>query len=371
MYSFGGDKGGSGGQNVVVERARLRLKMRLQKWLDFLAPWLLVRWCFFFFLLSVYLLRVYYGQGWYIITYGLGIYYLNQLIGFLSPQTDPELEGPSSLPTHQDDEFRPFIRRLPEYKFWISMSRATLTAFCCTLFRFLDIPVFWPILLIYFILLFVLTMRKRIEHMIKWKYLPFDFFGKKPKYKASARQPHHADALSNSSAQQPPKSQAFSQQSQMHSRNEPAPYPKRTAFHDANVTANAISTAATTSGHNTMQPQDLNVQRVQPETHEEIAANNNNNAQLTENQVTSSLPLNAVAAAPTITTKAPSPKSHAQQQQQQQQHLHQPQLATDTPLLPQDERRSQPQETGKPRGRMSPSQKKDPNDPTVESIKDD
>lgn len=33
------------------------------------------------------------SAGWYIITYGLGIYVLNLLIGFLSPQMDPEQEG--------------------------------------------------------------------------------------------------------------------------------------------------------------------------------------------------------------------------------------------------------------------------------------
>lgn len=48
--------------------------------------------------------------GWYIITYGLGIYALNLLIGFLSPASDPEAEGPT-LPTSKDDEFRPFVRR--------------------------------------------------------------------------------------------------------------------------------------------------------------------------------------------------------------------------------------------------------------------
>ena len=42
----------------------------------------------------VYCLRVYLINGWYIITYGLGIYVLNLLIGFLSPQSDPESEGP-------------------------------------------------------------------------------------------------------------------------------------------------------------------------------------------------------------------------------------------------------------------------------------
>jgi hypothetical protein len=47
---------------------------------------------------------------------GHQIYLLNLLIGFLSPQADPETEGPA-LPTKGNDEFKPFIRRLPEFKF--------------------------------------------------------------------------------------------------------------------------------------------------------------------------------------------------------------------------------------------------------------
>ena len=46
-----------------------------------------------------------------------GIYNLNLLLGFLTPQVDPELEGPT-LPSKGQDEFRPFVRRLPEFKFW-------------------------------------------------------------------------------------------------------------------------------------------------------------------------------------------------------------------------------------------------------------
>ena len=110
--------------------------------------------------------------GWYIITYGLGIYVLNLLIGFLSPQSDPETEGPT-LPTSRDDEFRPFIRRLPEFKFWYALTKAFCIAFFMTFFKMFDIPVFWPILLLYFIALFVLTMKRQIKHMIKYKYVPF------------------------------------------------------------------------------------------------------------------------------------------------------------------------------------------------------
>ena len=67
--------------------------------------------------IAVYALRVYFLKGFYIVTYGLGIYNLNLLLGFLSPQVDPELEGPT-LPSKREDEFRPFVRRLPEFKFW-------------------------------------------------------------------------------------------------------------------------------------------------------------------------------------------------------------------------------------------------------------
>ena len=37
-------------------------------------------------------------------------------------QVDPELEGPT-LPSQREDEFRPFVRRLPEFKFWCAALR--------------------------------------------------------------------------------------------------------------------------------------------------------------------------------------------------------------------------------------------------------
>merc|ERR1711998_717530 len=120
----------------------------------------------------IYCLRVYLINGWYIITYGLGIYILNLLIGFISPQSDPETDGPT-LPTSRDDEFRPFIRRLPEFKFWYSLTKAFVVAFFMTFFSVFNIPVFWPILLLYFIALFFLTMKRQIKHMWKHNYVPW------------------------------------------------------------------------------------------------------------------------------------------------------------------------------------------------------
>ena len=102
-------------------------------------------------------------------------------IGFLTPQIDPGTEGPT-LPSHESEEFRPFARRVPEFKFWYAATKATCIALCMSFFSLFNIPVFWPILLLYFLALFVLTMKRQIKHMIKHRYVPWSR-GKKATYK--------------------------------------------------------------------------------------------------------------------------------------------------------------------------------------------
>jgi len=152
---------------------------RHQYYLDKATPYTTGRWVFTVFLVLAYILRVYLLQGWYIVTYALGIYLLNLFIAFLTPKIDPsgfndtEADDGPSLPTKNNEEFRPFMRRLPEFKFWYSVSKAIMVAMFCTCFDALNIPVFWPILVMYFIILFTLTMKRQIKHMIKYRYLPF------------------------------------------------------------------------------------------------------------------------------------------------------------------------------------------------------
>lgn len=69
----------------------------------------------------------------------LGIYLLNLFLAFLTPKFDPSIEldtqenemeeGPA-LPTKADEEFKPFIRRLPEFKFWYVWKRRS-RIHCC------------------------------------------------------------------------------------------------------------------------------------------------------------------------------------------------------------------------------------------------
>ena len=47
----------------------------------------------------------------------------------------------------------------------LSSTKATTIAFFMTFFRIFDIPVFWPILLLYFIALFVLVERRHVTSM--------------------------------------------------------------------------------------------------------------------------------------------------------------------------------------------------------------
>ncbi|KAF4653858.1 hypothetical protein FOL47_010271 [Perkinsus chesapeaki] len=139
--------------------------------------WTKSRWVAFFIACAIYGIRVYFLQGFYIVTYGWSIYLLNLFIGFISPQIDEDSNAPV-LPTRDSDEFRPFQRRLPEFVFWKRAMQATIIAIIMTFFPFFDLPVFWPILLVYFIMLFTLTMKEQIKHMIKHRYVPWSH-GKK------------------------------------------------------------------------------------------------------------------------------------------------------------------------------------------------
>lgn len=179
---------------VPVVRAA---NIQYQSSLDKLVPFVVERWSALGVILLLLLLRIVLAGGYYVVAYALGIYMLNMFLLFLSPKFDPafqEDEAADSLANNADigasasdlpalplqsgvdetGEYRPFIRRLPEFKFWHESFRASIIAFVCSFIPLFDIPVFWPILLLYFLMLFVLTMRRQIAHMIKYKYVPFD-----------------------------------------------------------------------------------------------------------------------------------------------------------------------------------------------------
>jgi hypothetical protein len=93
---------------------------------------------------------------------------MNLFLAFIQPKFDPsdtaaeaEMEAGSSggLPTTQDEEFQPFIRSLPEFKFWHSATIAIIIGLICTFVPIFDMPVFWPILLVYWLILFIIPSK--------------------------------------------------------------------------------------------------------------------------------------------------------------------------------------------------------------------
>lgn len=206
-----GDKGEKNVAQLIVDSGN-KWSRAYRTLLDRSTPLTVQRWLFTGVVLLIFLAVVLIRQGWYIICYALAIYLLNLFLAFLQPKFDPSMqqdlaaedveEGAPGLPgantgssqkgglsglmsgfsaEENDEEFRPFIRRLPEFKFWLSATKASLLALFATTSRVFDVPVYWPILLMYFFILFGLTMRRQIQHMIKYRYIPFDL-GRKATY---------------------------------------------------------------------------------------------------------------------------------------------------------------------------------------------
>jgi hypothetical protein len=179
---------------------KIQFNRRYQQLQDHIVPWKFSRWGAFGFLLFLYFIRVFiFVGGYYVVTYTMSIHLLYCLVVLITPLSDPDQEdnnnddeGGSALPTsgfavrgqqqQQQDEHKPFIPKVAEFKIWRSMFKVVVLGFLATFFSIFDLPVFWPILLLYFVLLFVTQMAGRIRHMMRHKYVPWN--ANKPKFVA-------------------------------------------------------------------------------------------------------------------------------------------------------------------------------------------
>ncbi|RNF26428.1 endoplasmatic reticulum retrieval protein [Trypanosoma conorhini] len=170
------------GRSSVLDEFKRKTYLTYQRYLDKSVPHRSMRWAMFTFLLIFYMLRVFVHGGFYVITYGMSIHLLYLLLLLITPLAEDEFTEDSPLPRTAagDGEFRPFVPRVQEFVVWKSMFKVVSICLFLTLFNFLDVPVFWPILLMYFIILTVTQMGGRIKHMIKHRYVPWN--AGKPKY---------------------------------------------------------------------------------------------------------------------------------------------------------------------------------------------
>jgi len=150
---------------------------------DRLARRILIRWIIFGILMStymyIYVYRVFYIFGGYeigsyilwgyeLVSYFLFLSYISSVHYLLCPTDETKYR----LPT-RDDEIQIFEPVLPEYKCWEEMTFATCVALILTCFRMFQIPVYWPELAAYDLLMFVYVSADRIRSMIRFGYVPY------------------------------------------------------------------------------------------------------------------------------------------------------------------------------------------------------
>ncbi len=91
MEAYGlGDEDANPGSKFAAKANQLKIRI-----LDRLSPQVTLRWLIWAGLLVSFALRIWFVKGFYIVAYALGIFNLNLLLGFLSPQARASTAHPS------------------------------------------------------------------------------------------------------------------------------------------------------------------------------------------------------------------------------------------------------------------------------------
>ena len=164
-------------EKLVIQKQELLI--RFESIILRLKPYVLYRWIGFCLLTFPFIYCMFHFHKFYAIGYIAGFILLENFLKFISPKLDPDLYGNDVLPTtNEDGDYKPFIRKLPEFLFWKRSMATMIIAVLCSLVPFLDLPVSGPLLLVYFLFVALISFRQHIMHMIRNHYVPFDL-GKK------------------------------------------------------------------------------------------------------------------------------------------------------------------------------------------------
>ena len=132
---------------------------QFQHYLDKSVPHIKERWGAFAVVVLIYITRFSFLRLLHR-TYGLGIYNLNLVIGFLSPQVDPATGDP---PFHEGQRGVQALRQeAPGVQVLVPIHQELRHQRSSCVRPNLDVPVFWPILLMYWFMLFFMTMKQQI-----------------------------------------------------------------------------------------------------------------------------------------------------------------------------------------------------------------
>lgn len=161
---------------MVFIHAPMDTNHHLQYITDKLVPHVYPRWAIKALLTLLYSVRVVSSMSHAFITYCLGIYLLHSFILFVTPKDenipDPfeNIQEEIYNPKNIDNEFRPYVRKMPEFNFWMVNTLIIGCSFFLVLFDFTDVQVFTPIFVIYFIFILSFTLHKLWDHSTKFRY---------------------------------------------------------------------------------------------------------------------------------------------------------------------------------------------------------
>ena len=112
----------------VLDGATYLVWHKVQWVVDRLTIYPVARWLLALCLFGFYVYRAVINQGkegqgsrvgFHIISYFLGLFLLDKILGFISPKNEEDVMSTDSvLPTTQNDEFKPFRRAVKELDLW-------------------------------------------------------------------------------------------------------------------------------------------------------------------------------------------------------------------------------------------------------------
>ena len=147
---------------------------------DKLSPMPKPRWIVTVGLLGLFFVRILVSKSHHLIAYCLSVYLVHGFILFATPKDenipDPfEADDSEYAPANIDNNLRPFVRNMPEFSYWSFCTKLIIGSIILSFFSFTDIPVYTPILVIYFIFMIFATIIKLWQHSSKYNYNPFNF----------------------------------------------------------------------------------------------------------------------------------------------------------------------------------------------------
>ncbi|KAH0574488.1 RER1-like protein-retention of ER protein [Spironucleus salmonicida] len=160
-------------QETLPQQARkqyFKAKQQLKQLENLTAGFSLYRWIGTTVLTVFYLLFVLLTHSHYAIVYFLYIYILSAFIQFISPKTG---DSTVALPVSTTDlaDAKNYQREMCEFDFWFVATIWTFISLILSFFPFTDIPVFWPVLVLYSIALTIAIVHKELQ---KWKSMNVD-----------------------------------------------------------------------------------------------------------------------------------------------------------------------------------------------------